>query len=84
MNDDRLTELMIQAEHYALSECGFCGHDDYNKTRNRAFAALIVEECIDIIRSTEQECLDSFRFMGESRPAFSYIIELRKQFSVDP
>ncbi len=46
MNDEKYLELSLISERYAMEKCGFCGADDYNLTRNKKFAELIVMECI--------------------------------------
>lgn len=44
------TDFMRDAEAHAMSVCGFCGHEDYNRIRNDKFAELIVKECAKVCR----------------------------------
>jgi hypothetical protein len=53
MNDEKYLELSLISERYAMEKCGFCGAEDYNLTRNKKFAELIIKECASIAGKAE-------------------------------
>jgi len=95
ITDARYLEFTLSAERYALSVCGFCGHEDYIKTRDKHFAALVVSECSLLIlkagvaisesmpKSNRDNYVDVAYKVGRVMGATEYVALIKKHFEVE-
>lgn len=47
ITDQELKEMMLVSEREAMNFCGYIGHTEYSTIRNRKFAELVVQKCVD-------------------------------------
>jgi hypothetical protein len=81
--NERIKELVIQADKYANDICDTNANADWYDTRDEKFAQLIIRECVDIVSDTAVDTPPNDLFYGYNLGVNKAAENIKERFEID-